>query len=115
VPRDYPTNLRVTAFETALAKDTVFLCFQLRSADPARFLDPRTGTPILAGAPSAPRMADLNEALAGFSRQKRYCFFPQQAGGFASDLMALLFECTVCWGLVKVEDCPEGPPVFITH
>jgi len=30
--------------------DTVFLCFQIRSLDPARFLDPKTGLPNLAGA-----------------------------------------------------------------
>lgn len=37
VPRDYPVNLRVSALETGLPRDTVFLCFQLRSLDPARF------------------------------------------------------------------------------
>jgi mRNA interferase MazF len=42
VPREYPTNIRVTARKTGLSKETVFLCFQLRSLDPARFLDPRT-------------------------------------------------------------------------
>ena len=63
VPHDYPTNIRVTARETGLAKDTVFLCFQLRSLDPARFLDPRTGTLMLAGALPATRMPDLDEAL----------------------------------------------------
>ena len=42
IPRDYPTNLRVSARETDLPKDTVFLCFQLRSLDANRFLDPRT-------------------------------------------------------------------------
>ena len=31
VPRDYPTNIRMTARETGLPRDTVFLCFQIRS------------------------------------------------------------------------------------
>ena len=31
VPRDYPTNIRMTAEETGLPRDTVFLCFQIRS------------------------------------------------------------------------------------
>ena len=37
VSRDYPVNLRVSAPETGLPRDTVFLCFQLRSLDPTRF------------------------------------------------------------------------------
>jgi len=37
VPRDYPVNVRVPAKETGLRHDTVFLCFQIRSLDPARF------------------------------------------------------------------------------
>src|SRR2546428_10192182 len=37
VPRDYPVNVRVTASETGLPHDTVFLCFQIRALDPARF------------------------------------------------------------------------------
>jgi mRNA interferase MazF len=43
VPRDYPVNLRVSALETGLPRDTVFLCFQLRSLDPARFPDSAAG------------------------------------------------------------------------
>ena len=31
VPRDFPTNIRMTAEETGLPRDTVFLCFQIRS------------------------------------------------------------------------------------
>ncbi len=31
VPRDYPTNVRVTTKETGLPRDTVFFCFQIRS------------------------------------------------------------------------------------
>ncbi len=37
VQQDYPTNVRVTARETGLPKDTVFLCFQIRSLDHGRF------------------------------------------------------------------------------
>ncbi len=32
-----PTNVRVSAAESGLPVETVFLCFQLRSLDPARF------------------------------------------------------------------------------
>ena len=37
VPRDFPTNVRVTAEESGLSMETVFLCFQIRSLDPRRF------------------------------------------------------------------------------
>jgi len=57
VPRDYPTNIRVSASETGLPKDTVFLCFQLRSLDPSRFLDEPAGNL------PAKRMAELDQAL----------------------------------------------------
>ena len=40
ISRDYPTNVRVPAAESGLPKDTVFLCFQIRSLDPARFQQP---------------------------------------------------------------------------
>ena len=43
VLRDYPTNVRVPAAESGLPMETVFLCFQLRSLDPNRFLDPPAG------------------------------------------------------------------------
>ena len=43
VPRDYPTNVRVPAAESGLPMETVFLCFQLRSLDPNRFLGPPAG------------------------------------------------------------------------
>ena len=43
VPRDYPTNVRVPAAESGLPMETVFLCFQLRSLDPKRFLGPPAG------------------------------------------------------------------------
>jgi mRNA interferase MazF len=35
--RDYPTNVRVSPRESGLPLETVFLCFQIRSLDPARF------------------------------------------------------------------------------
>ena len=56
VPRDYPTNVRVTAKETSLPIDTVFLCFQIRSLDPTRFYDPKTHRPNLAGTLRPARM-----------------------------------------------------------
>lgn len=37
VPRDYPTNVRISAADSRLPMETVFLCFQIRSLDPARF------------------------------------------------------------------------------
>lgn len=58
VPRDYPTNVRVTANESGLKKDTVFLCFQLRSLDPGRF-----ATPAPAGLVPSVRMEDVDRAL----------------------------------------------------
>jgi mRNA interferase MazF len=56
ITRDYPTNVRVTARESGLPKDTVFLCFQVRSLDPGRF-----GPPV--GALPEARMADVERAL----------------------------------------------------
>lgn len=63
MPRDYPTNVRVTAKETGLPRDTVFLCFQLRSLDPARFLDPKTHRPNVAGIMPHTRMEEVERAL----------------------------------------------------
>ena len=63
VPRDYPTNVRVTAKETGLPIDTVFLCFQIRSLDPARFVDPKTHRPNLGGTIPPARMAEVERAL----------------------------------------------------
>lgn len=37
IRRDYPTNIRVSPFESGLPMETVFLCFQLRSLDSRRF------------------------------------------------------------------------------
>ena len=63
VPRDYPSNVRVGAAESGLPMDTVFLCFQIRSLDPARFLDPKTHRPNLAGTIPPARMAEVERAL----------------------------------------------------
>ncbi len=63
VQRDYPTNVRVTANETGLPLDTVFLCFQLRSLDHSRFMNPVTQQPNLAGKLPESRMADVDKAL----------------------------------------------------
>ena len=63
VPRDYPTNVRATAKETGLPLDTVFLCFQIRSLDPSRFLDAKSGRPNLAGTMPPARMTEVENAL----------------------------------------------------
>lgn len=60
--RDYPTNIRLTAEETGLAKDTVFLCFQLRSLEPNR-LQGLHGTSIPLAKLSGPRMQEVDAAL----------------------------------------------------
>jgi mRNA interferase MazF len=57
VPRDYPVNVRVFASETGLPHDTVFLCFQIRSIDPARF----PSAPV--GAMPQARMVDVANAM----------------------------------------------------
>jgi len=43
ITRDYPTNVRVPPAESGLPMETVFLCFQLRSLDPNRFVGPPAG------------------------------------------------------------------------
>jgi len=63
VQRDYPTNVRVTADETGLPRDMVFLCFQMRSLDQSRFIHPETRQPHLAGKMPEHRMADVEKAL----------------------------------------------------
>ncbi len=63
IPRDYPTNLRVTASESGLPKDTVFLCFQLRALDPARFSGPGGALAAPAGRLPVSRMKDLDRAI----------------------------------------------------
>jgi mRNA interferase MazF len=63
LPVDYPTNVRVTARESGLPRDTVFLCFQIRSLDPTRFLDPLTGRERVAGRVPPERMNEVDGAL----------------------------------------------------
>jgi mRNA interferase MazF len=43
VARDYPSNVRISPAESGLPMETVFLCFQLRSLDPSRFVNPPAG------------------------------------------------------------------------
>ena len=57
IKREYPTNIRVTAVESGLPRDTVFLAFQLRSLDHSRFAGPAVGTL------SPTRMAEIAGAL----------------------------------------------------
>ena len=37
IPRDFPTNIRISTEESGLQLETVFMCFQIRSIDSARF------------------------------------------------------------------------------
>jgi mRNA interferase MazF len=60
VSRDYPANIRVTASECGLRKDTVFLCFQVRSLDHARFRDPKARR---VGVLPPQRIAEVEDAL----------------------------------------------------
>ena len=55
--RNYRTNVPVTAAESGLPKDTVFLCFQVRALDPSRFPEHPAGT-----MPAA-RMLQVDAAL----------------------------------------------------
>jgi mRNA interferase MazF len=58
VTREYPTNVRVPAAESGLPKDTVFLCFHLRSIDAARLASESP-----AGRLSNARMTDIARAI----------------------------------------------------
>ncbi len=60
IMRNYPTNVRVSPAESGLSIETVFLCFQLRSLDSARFLDQP------AGKLSPEKMEEIESAV-------RYC------------------------------------------
>jgi mRNA interferase MazF len=57
IPRDFKTNVRLSASETGLPMDTVFMCFQMRSLDSGRF----PAQP--AGRLSQPAMAQVEAAL----------------------------------------------------
>ena len=54
--RDYPTNIRLSAAESGLEKDTLFLGFQLRSLDKKRLEGPL-------GKLSSSRMQQVDVAL----------------------------------------------------
>ncbi len=43
IRQNHPTNVRVTPEESGLPLETVFLCFQIRSLDPKRFLTEPVG------------------------------------------------------------------------
>ena len=60
---DFPTNVRVPAAETGLPKETVFLCFQLRSIDHARFQNGvgKPNPPL--GRLSTSRMKQIDHAI----------------------------------------------------
>lgn len=60
IPRDYPTNVRVTANESGLPLETVFLGFQIRSLDARRF-------------PPAPAGRLSGQALEQVESAVRYC------------------------------------------
>jgi len=57
IQRDYPTNIRVTAAESGLPRDTIFRAFRLRARDHSRFNSP------VAGALPAKRMEEVANAL----------------------------------------------------
>lgn len=64
VSRDYPVNVRVTATETGLQKDSVFLCFQIRSLDRSRFQDVHGEHANPAGLMPTGKMREVDRALA---------------------------------------------------
>lgn len=57
ITRDYPTNVRVSAANSSLPLETVFLCFQLRSLDASRF------PAVPAGRTTAPVLAQIEQAV----------------------------------------------------
>lgn len=61
--RSYPTNVLVPRQESGLPIDTVFLCFQIRSIDPARLVGPGASSAVRAGRLPATRMSDVDAAL----------------------------------------------------
>ena len=60
---DYPTNVRVSAAESGLPKETVFICFQLRSLDHARFVDSKAKQAIPAAKLSPRTMTRIDIAI----------------------------------------------------
>ncbi|SMF96214.1 mRNA interferase MazF [Methylomagnum ishizawai] len=60
MPIDHPTNVRVSTAESGLPMETVFLGFQVRSLDSARFVKPLAGRLI-------------GDAMAKVEQAVRYC------------------------------------------
>lgn len=60
ITRDYPTNVRISAVDSGLPMETVFLCFQIRSLDPKRF-------------PSEPAGKLSDELMEKVEETVRYC------------------------------------------
>lgn len=60
ISRDYPTNVRLSAEETGLPMETVFLGFQVRSLDASRF-------------PELPAGKVSDEAMKRIEVAVRYC------------------------------------------
>ena len=61
--RLYSTDVLVPAAESGLPRDTVFLCYQIRSVDPSRFLDANWNASRRMGALGPHRMAEIDRAL----------------------------------------------------
>lgn len=61
VPKDYDTNVRLSASESGLPEETVFLCFQVRSLDAKRF-------------PRKPAARLSNAVMNKIEATVRYCF-----------------------------------------
>jgi mRNA interferase MazF len=61
--RSYSTDVRTTAAETGLPRDTVFMCFQIRSLDASRFVTDKSAEPVLAGVMPPAKMGEVERAL----------------------------------------------------
>jgi len=61
--RRYSTNVSVPADESGLPRDTTFLCFQVRSLDRSRFIDPKWNAVRRMGRLPPRRMAQIDAAL----------------------------------------------------
>ena len=63
VGRSFRLNVRASAAETGLPKDTVFLCFHVRAIDPERFTDKASGGFRHIGSMPESRMTEIDAAL----------------------------------------------------
>ena len=63
VSRRYSSNVFVSARDSGLPSDTVFLCFQLRSLDEARLERDAAGNLTPAGALPPAKVAEVDDAL----------------------------------------------------